>query len=228
MADTETDNLTTDQKLAAIDHERATWDAELASLPAREQLLLENDAGDDAFASLDRVKRRAEIGLAKLDVRERAVLQQARQDHDAELVDVWAQNRARYQLAAKAYADAVRTAQHLELELRAVGLEVNASGTGQAVPQPIRVIVDASLQAFMQSVDAMPADAEIAPPEADQHALTLLDRHLSCNAGETVLLTAAAGWPLVDANIGRWASGTKPPRRPVLVPPAPKSFWIGV
>ena len=80
-ADNEADDLTTDQHLAQIDRERATYNAELASIPAREQILLEADAGDDAFASLDRVKRRAEIGLAKLDIRERAILQQARQDH---------------------------------------------------------------------------------------------------------------------------------------------------
>ena len=102
------------------------------------------------------------------------------------------------------------------------------SATGQLVPQPIRVIADLALTAFVQSVEAMPTDAVIAPVEADQHAVVLLDRFKNLNPGEAVLLTAAAGWPLVDASIARWATGKKPPRRPVGMVPAPKSFRIGV
>ena len=212
MAETEPDDLTTDERLAAIDRERAGLNAELASLPAREQILLENDAGDDAFASLDRVKRRAEIGLAKLDIRERAVLAQARQEHDAALAAAWREHRQLYQAAAADYVAAVREAQRLEAGLLELARAIQATNGGQRLPTPLRVIQDLPLTAFTESVAGMSPEP-IADAAAEHFPVLLRDRYKMCNAGEVVSLTAAEGWALIDAGTARWAPGVKPPRR---------------
>lgn len=211
------DELTFDERLAAIDRERASAYAEVASLPGRELILLEADAPDEAFASLDRVKKRAEIALAKLDLRESAVLRQAREEHEASVAVDWAQQRERYRAAAGAYIGAVSEAQRLEAALLEVAAAVHASGVGQTVPTPVRVVADLALVAFKQQVDCMAAQPTVVPPDAERHELVLTTHHGALNAGERILVTSAEGWSLIDSGVARWARRAKPPRRPIAL-----------
>lgn len=220
LADIEPGDLTVDQKLAAIDRDRASWNAELASLPARELILLEADADDAAFASLDRVRRRAEIGLAKTDLRERGVLAQARSDREANVAAAWAEQRGRYRAAAGAYVAAVQEAQRLEGNMLEVGRAIHGSSVGQTLPTPLRVIADQALRDFALAIDNMAVAPHVDPVEAERHPMAMLQRHGAFNAGEMVTYTATEGWPLVDAGIARWAAGVRAPRRPVGAGPA--------
>lgn len=206
---------TVDEKLARIDRERASARAELASLPGREVILLERDGHDDEFSALDRVKRRAEIALARLDVKERAILQQAREEHEADVAAAWAEQRELYQAAAGLFIAAVQEAQRLEARLLEVAQTIHASGTGQTVPAPVRVVADLALLAFTQQIDSMAAQPTVVPPDAERHELVLITHHGALNAGERILVTSAEGWSLIDAGVARWARRAKPPRRPV-------------
>ena len=207
--------MTATERLAAIDRDRAAAHATIDSLPAKERMLLESNAPDSVFVTLDRDRRRAEIALARADLAERGAIQAARQEHEVSLGKVWTGHRDRFAEVAGRYMQAMRAALALEGEMAKVSADIHASNIGLPLPLPLGVASQVQMEHFARAVAAIAPVPYVPPIEHDIHAVTLLRRHGSLNAGETVNLAAGAAWPMVDDGIAAWAAGTKPPRRPV-------------
>lgn len=120
-----------DAALAALEHDRQAILAALASIPEREQTLLDADADDEAFIALEIEKKRAERALERLDRREQQLVQLAEQFENDSRQSAYGSIRERYILASHALADAAARVSQLIETVNEISRECDRCGFSQ-------------------------------------------------------------------------------------------------
>ena len=133
-----------ERALAALDAERATVAARLASFQQREHDLIAADAPDAELDALDEERRRDERQIERLDLRERALIERAgairAEAQRATLASVserWGPAVERMQAAWVAAADARAELVRLKQELEQAGLNRAATSFTPPLPAPL-------------------------------------------------------------------------------------------
>lgn len=207
----------------------------LDGIPDQERALLESDAADDAFRSVDLARRRGHLKLQRLNEREQAILEVLSAARYAEMSSQWSQFVDRYSQAAEDLAAAGRALAEHHTTLTAIVNEAAAAGfspyRGQAHLPFIELKHNQSALETLLSVIPGLRIKRFGPRGDEVYGLRFTEwaevRGTGYQAGQVAGFKAADAWLLVRAQRAEWIDPTRiPPASPPKVRstrrPAPK------
>ncbi len=204
--------------LAQLDRDRAALREQLATMPAQELALLEQDASDGALSALDARKRRTRHQLDRLDIRERELLDRLTGLRDRARLAAWDRFTVRYCDLGGRLVESGREVLARHAELAALLSEAGRAGLGtmlgQGFPRPPELINRFALDQFPRSLAGL---SRVRPQMSTPPVLCnvrLRKLWTLYRAGDQAGFPAAQAHHLVEAGVAEWTDPLSIPRDP--------------
>ena len=204
--------------LAQLDRDRAALREQLATMPAQELALLEQDASDGALSALDARKRRTRHQLDRLDIRERELLDRLTGLRDRARLAAWDRFTAHYCDLGGRLVEAGHEVLARHAELAALMSEAGRAGLGtmlgQGFPRPPELINRFALDQFPRSLAGL---SRVRPQMSTPPVLCnvrMLKLWTMYRAGDQAGFPAAQAHHLVEAGVAEWTDPLHIPRDP--------------